>query len=52
MPQEFDAERKARDFIDKMLENSGWKILRRGNLVPDNGYFALEEVETPTGPMD
>lgn len=50
MSQEFDAERMARNLIDKMLENSGWHIIRRGNPVPSNGFFALEE--TPTGPMD
>src|SRR5829696_3174499 len=52
MSQEVDAEKKARNLIDEMLERSGWNIIRRGNSVPDIGCFAVEEVETPTGPMD
>jgi type I restriction enzyme R subunit len=51
MSQEVDAEKKARNLIDKMLENSGWNIIRRGNPVPDKSSFVVEEVETPTGPM-
>ena len=49
MSQEVDAERKARNLIDGMLENSGWDIIRRGNPVPNKGCFAVEEVDTPTG---
>jgi type I restriction enzyme, R subunit len=52
MSHEVDAEKKARNLIDKMLKNAGWNIVRRGNPIPDKGSFALEEVETPTGPMD
>jgi type I restriction enzyme, R subunit len=52
MSHEVDAGKKARNLIDKMLENAGWNIVRRGNPIPDKGSFALEEVETPTGPID
>lgn len=52
MSQEVDAEKKARNLIDEMLENSGWNIIRRGNPIPNKGCFAVEEVDTPTGPMD
>src|SRR5918995_1259355 len=52
MLESIDAERKARNLIDEMLQNSGWNIIRRGNSVPNKGSYAVEEVETPTGPMD
>ena len=52
MQESVDAEKKARNLIDKMLQDVGWTIIRRGNPVPDKGYFAVEEVETPSGPMD
>lgn len=52
MQESVDAEKRARDLIDKMLQDAGWTIVRRGNPIPDKGIFALEEVETPSGPMD
>ena len=37
-------EGKARELIDKRLEESGWTIIRQGNPVPNRGNFAVEEV--------
>ena len=53
MQESVDAEKKARNLIDKMLPRCRMDYhTRRGNPVPDKGYFAVEEVETPSGPMD
>ena len=51
-PHSNSPESKARVLIDKMLEESGWTIIREGNTVPSSGNFAVEEVETDAGPMD
>lgn len=45
-------EGKARELIDKRLEESGWTIITQGNPVPNRRNFAAEEVETECGPMD
>jgi type I restriction enzyme R subunit len=45
-------EGKARELIDKRLEESGWSIITQGNPVPNTGNFAVEEAETDCGPMD
>ena len=38
--------------IDKMLENSGWKVIRKGTIIPKTGHFALEEYPTISGQAD
>ena len=45
-------EGKARKLIDEILKDVGWKILPEGSSVPQEGNFAVEEVETESGPMD
>ena len=45
-------EGKARKIIDQMLIDAGWAIVREGNRVPNTGNFAVEEIETDSGPMD
>lgn len=35
-----------------MLENSGWKVIRKGTIIPKKGHFALEEYPTLSGDAD
>jgi type I restriction enzyme, R subunit len=51
-PHANSPEGKARELIDKRLQESGWTIIKEGNAIPKNGNFAVEEVETDGGPMD
>jgi len=51
-PHPNSPEGKARELIDKRLQESGWTIIKDGNAVPNKGNFAVEEVETDDGPMD
>ena len=51
-PHPNSPEGKAREMIDKRLKESGWTIIKEGNVVPNKGNFAVEEVETDGGPMD
>ena len=52
MDRKYYEERQARDIIDKRLNEVGWTIVRRGKIIPDVGFYAVEEVETDSGPMD
>lgn len=52
MDKKYYEERQARDIIDKRLNEVGWTIIRRGDIIPDVGFYAVEEVETDSGPMD
>jgi EcoEI R protein C-terminal len=45
-------EGKARILIDNMLVESGWTIVKQNERIPEEGNFAVEEVETDAGPMD
>ncbi len=41
-----------REKINKMLENCGWEILKKGQSIPKNGTFASEEYTTVSGDAD
>ncbi len=45
-------EGKARKLIDEMLKEAGWQLLPEGSEVPEKGNFAIDEVQTESGPMD
>ncbi len=38
-------EELARKYIDKNLEETDWKLLKAGETVPKEGFYALREVE-------
>ena len=35
-----------------MLKEAGWELLPEGSSVPQSGNFAIDEVQTESGPMD
>ncbi len=45
-------EGKARVLIDEQLEKVGWEVIRQGDHVPEVGNYAVEELQTDSGPMD
>jgi type I restriction enzyme R subunit len=45
-------EKETRKNINGLLEDSGWRILKRGETIPDKGAFASEEYPTSSGPAD
>jgi type I restriction enzyme, R subunit len=51
-PRSNSPEGKSRELIDKMLEKSGWTLLPENSKVPESGCFAVDEVQTESGPMD
>ena len=51
-PRPDTPEGKARKLIDEMLKEAGWQLLPEGSKVPEKGNFAIDEVETESGPMD
>ena len=51
-PRSNSPEGKARKLIDKMLEKAGWTLLPENSSVPESGCYAIDEVETDSGPMD
>jgi len=40
------------EIINRMLETSGWKILKNNESIPKTGTFAYEEYPTASGPAD
>lgn len=38
--------------IDKLLTQSGWKVIENTNSIPNQGTFAIEEYPTTSGPVD
>lgn len=45
-------EKETRKKIDGLLEESGWKVLKRGETIPNKGAFSSEEYPTSSGPAD
>jgi type I site-specific restriction endonuclease len=43
--QQLHGEALVRKYIDKHLEETGWKILKIGDKVPSSGNYALPELE-------
>ena len=51
-PPPSSPEGKTRLRVDRMLEEAGWIVIKERSSIPDKGNFAVEEVETESGPMD
>ena len=51
-PSKTSPEGKARDLIDEQLKKLGWEILPEDSNAPDSGNYAIEELQTESGPMD
>ena len=51
-PPSNSGEGKARKLIDEKLKEAGWELLPEGSSVPQSGNFAIDEVQTESGPMD
>ena len=51
-PSNSSPEGKARLLIDEQLKKLGWEILPEDSLAPDTGNYAIEELQTESGPMD
>lgn len=52
MDKRFLDERMARYLIDNRLREAGWHILKKKDNIPLLGFYAKEEVQTDSGPMD
>ena len=51
-PSDSSPEGKARLLIDEQLKKLGWEILPEDSKAPDTGNYAIEELQTESGPMD
>lgn len=45
-------EQETREKIDRMLDKSGWEVIKFGNTIPKKGAFAVKEYPTRSGPVD